>query len=252
MLKKLFNRKPSDTPDIDSNAIPKHVAIIMDGNGRWAQKRGLPRTAGHKAGAETLRKMVEFAAQSGIEFLTCYAFSTENWKRPKTEVSFLMTLLSTYLEKEAKDLAKNGIRLKVLGDTQGLSSKLQKQIQKAEEITAKGTRLQLNLAINYGGQQEILAACQKFAVEVEQGLTKPNEITIEKFESLLTTQNIPNPDLLIRPGGDYRISNFLLWQLAYTELWFSPILWPDFSEKEFELALENFKNRERRFGGVVQ
>ena len=129
---------------------------------------------------------------------------------------------------------------------------MQKQIQKAEEITAKGTRLQLNLAINYGGQQEILAACQKFAVEVEQGLSKPNEITIEKFESLLTTQNIPNPDLLIRPGGDYRISNFLLWQLAYTELWFSPILWPDFSEKEFELALENFKNRERRFGGVVQ
>ena len=236
----------------ESIQMPTHVAIIMDGNGRWAQKRGLPRTAGHKAGAETLRKMVEFAAQSGIEFLTCYAFSTENWKRPKTEVSFLMTLLSTYLEKEAKDLAKNGIRLKVLGDTQGLSSKLQKQIQKAEEITAKGTRLQLNLAINYGGQQEILAACQKFAVEVEQGLTKPNEITIEKFESLLTTQNIPNPDLLIRPGGDYRISNFLLWQLAYTELWFSPILWPDFSEKEFELALESFKNRERRFGGVVQ
>ncbi|MBP9484304.1 MAG: isoprenyl transferase [Negativicutes bacterium] len=236
----------------ESIQMPTHVAIIMDGNGRWAQKRGLPRTAGHKAGAETLRKMVEFAAQSGIEFLTCYAFSTENWKRPKTEVSFLMTLLSTYLEKEAKDLAKNGIRLKVLGDTQGLSSKLQKQIQKAEEITAKGTRLQLNLAINYGGQQEILAACQKFAVEVEQGLSKPNEITIEKFESLLTTQNIPNPDLLIRPGGDYRISNFLLWQLAYTELWFSPILWPDFSEKEFELALENFKNRERRFGGVVQ
>ena len=236
----------------ESIQMPTHVAIIMDGNGRCAQKRGLPRTAGHKAGAETLRKMVEFAAQSGIEFLTCYAFSTENWKRPKTEVSFLMTLLSTYLEKEAKDLAKNGIRLKVLGDTQGLSSKLQKQIQKAEEITAKGTRLQLNLAINYGGQQEILAACQKFAVEVEQGLSKPNEITIEKFESLLTTQNIPNPDLLIRPGGDYRISNFLLWQLAYTELWFSPILWPDFSEKEFELALENFKNRERRFGGVVQ
>ena len=236
----------------ESIQMPTHVAIIMDGNGRWAQKRGLPRTAGHKAGAETLRKMVEFAAQSGIEFLTCYAFSTENWKRPKTEVSFLMTLLSTYLEKEAKDLAKNGIRLKVLGDTQGLSSKLQKQIQKAEEITAKGTRLQLNLAINYGGQQEILAACQKFAVAVEQGLSKPNEITIEKFESLLTTQNIPNPDLLIRPGGDYRISNFLLWQLAYTELWFSPILWPDFSEKEFELALENFKNRERRFGGVVQ
>ena len=236
----------------ESIQMPTHVAIIMDGNGRWAQKRGLPRTAGHKAGAETLRKMVEFAAQSGIEFLTCYAFSTENWKRPKTEVSFLMTLLSTYLEKEAKDLAKNGIRLKVLGDTQGLSSKLQKQIQKAEEITAKGTRLQLNLAINYGGQQEILAACQKFAVEVEQGLSKPNEITIEKFESLLTTQNIPNPDLLIRPGGDYRISNFLLWQLAYTELWFSPILWPDFSEKDFELALESFKNRERRFGGVVQ
>ena len=232
--------------------MPAHVAIIMDGNGRWAQKRGLPRTAGHKAGAETLRKMVEFAAQSGIEFLTCYAFSTENWKRPKTEVSFLMTLLSTYLEKEAKDLAKNGIRLKVLGDMQGLSSKLQKQIIKAEEITAKGTRLQLNLAINYGGQQEILMACQKFAMEVEQGLSKPNAITVEKFESLLTTQNIPNPDLLIRPGGDYRISNFLLWQLAYTELWFSPILWPDFTEKDFAIALDSFRNRERRFGGVVK
>lgn len=236
----------------ESNQMPAHVAIIMDGNGRWAQKRGLPRTAGHKAGAETLRKMVEFAAQAGIKFLTCYAFSTENWKRPTTEVSFLMTLLSTYLEREAKDLAKNGIRLKVLGDIQGLSKKLQKQIQKAEEITATGTRLQLNLAINYGGQQEILKACQKYAVEVEQGLTKPSEITIEKFESLLTTQDIPNPDLLIRPGGDYRISNFLLWQLAYTELWFSPILWPDFSEKDFELALDSFKNRERRFGGVVK
>lgn len=229
---------------------PVHVAIIMDGNGRWAQKRGLPRTAGHKVGAEVLRNIVEYAASSPVEYLTCYAFSTENWKRPKLEVSFLMKLLSHYLEDEIENLKRNQIRLKIIGDKSGLSSKLQKQVEKAESMTENGERLQLNLAINYGGHQDLVFACREIARKIEQKELQVDSINEEMIASHLSTQGIPAPDLLIRPGGDYRISNFLLWELAYTEFFFIEKLWPDFTSEDFDEIINSFMIRERRFGGV--
>ena len=228
-----------------------HIAVIMDGNGRWAQKRGLPRTGGHKVGAEVLRKIIEWATQTEIEHLTCYAFSTENWKRPKIEVTFLMTLFSSYLEKEVKNLKKNGVRLKIIGDKAGLSSKLQKLIVKAEAETADGQNLQLNLAVNYGSQQDITEAVRLIAQEVLEGKMNPAEIQVDTITNHLSTAGIPEPDLLIRPGGDFRISNYLLWELAYTEFFFYEKLWPDFTVEDMEQILSDFKNRERRFGGLV-
>ncbi|MBP7247893.1 MAG: di-trans,poly-cis-decaprenylcistransferase [Negativicutes bacterium] len=228
-----------------------HIAVIMDGNGRWAQKRGLPRTGGHKVGAEVLRKIIEWATQTEIEHLTCYAFSTENWKRPKIEVTFLMTLFSSYLEKEVKNLKKNGVRLKIIGDKAGLSSKLQKLIVKAEAETADGQNLQLNLAVNYGSQQDITGAVRLIAQAVLEGKMKPDEIQVDTITNQLSTAGIPAPDLLIRPGGDFRISNYLLWELAYTEFFFYEKLWPDFTVEDMEQILSDFKNRERRFGGLV-
>ena len=228
-----------------------HIAVIMDGNGRWAQKRGLPRTGGHKVGAEVLRKIIEWATQTEIEHLTCYAFSTENWKRPKIEVTFLMTLFSSYLEKEVKNLKKNGVRLKIIGDKAGLSSKLQKLIVKAEAETADGQNLQLNLAVNYGSQQDITGAVRLIAQAVLEGKMKPDEIQVDTITNQLSTAGIPALDLLIRPGGDFRISNYLLWELAYTEFFFYEKLWPDFTVEDMEQILSDFKNRERRFGGLV-
>ncbi len=228
-----------------------HVAVIMDGNGRWAQKRGLPRTGGHKVGAEVLRKIIEWATQTEIEHLTCYAFSTENWKRPKIEVTFLMTLFSSYLEKEVENLKKNGVRLKIIGDKTGLSKKLQKLIVKAESETANGQNLQLNLAVNYGSQQDITEAIRLIAQEVLEGKMNPAEIQVDTITNHLSTAGIPEPDLLIRPGGDFRISNYLLWELAYTEFFFYEKLWPDFTVEDMEQILSDFKNRERRFGGLV-
>ncbi len=228
-----------------------HVAVIMDGNGRWAQKRGLPRTGGHKVGAEVLRKIIEWATQTEIEHLTCYAFSTENWKRPKIEVTFLMTLFSSYLEKEVENLKKNGVRLKIIGDKTGLSKKLQKLIVKAESETANGQNLQLNLAVNYGSQQDITEAVRLIAQEVLEGKMNPAEIQVDTITNHLSTAGIPKPDLLIRPGGDFRISNYLLWELAYTEFFFYEKLWPDFTVEDMEQILSDFKNRERRFGGLV-
>ena len=227
-----------------------HVAIIMDGNGRWAKKKGLPRTSGHKAGAETLRKIIEYATASEVEYLTCYAFSTENWKRPKIEVNFLMTLLSNYLKEEIKNLKENGVRLKVIGDIEGLSSKLQKQIAKAENETKDGDRLQLNLAINYGGRFDLIQAITNIARKVKDGEYQLDDISENLVSAALSTADIPEPDLLIRPGGDYRISNFLLWELAYTELFFCEKLWPDFTKEDLEKIMTDFKTRERRFGGL--
>ena len=228
-----------------------HVAVIMDGNGRWAQKRGLPRTGGHKVGAEVLRKIIEWATQTEIEHLTCYAFSTENWKRPKIEVTFLMTLFSSYLEKEVENLKKNGVRLKIIGDKTGLSKKLQKLIVKAESETANGQNLQLNLVVNYGSQQDITEAVRLIVQEILEGKMSPAEIQVDTITNHLSTAGIPEPDLLIRPGGDFRISNYLLWELAYTEFFFYEKLWPDFTVEDMEQILSDFKNRERRFGGLV-
>ena len=228
-----------------------HVAVIMDGNGRWAQKRGLPRTGGHKVGAEVLRKIIEWATQTEIEHLTCYAFSTENWKRPKIEVTFLMTLFSSYLEKKVENFKKNGSHLKIIEDKTALSKKLQKLIVKAESETANGQNLQLNLAVNYGSQQDITEAVRLIAQEVLEGKMNPAEIQVDTITNHLSTAGIPEPDLLIRPGGDFRISNYLLWELAYTEFFFYEKLWPDFTVEDMEQILSDFKNRERRFGGLV-
>lgn len=216
----------------------RHVAIIMDGNGRWASARHLPRTAGHKKGADAARKVIEAAADSNVQFLTLYAFSSENWKRPEQEVKELMNLLRFYLGSELSSLHKNNIRIKVIGDVSKLDLDIQQKILEAEKLTQANSALQLNIALSYGSRQEIIKAA--LAMEGNEG----------DFEAHLYTYQIPDPDLLIRTGGEQRLSNFLLWQLAYTELYFTDTLWPDFDEKQFEEAIAEFHRRERRFGGA--
>lgn len=222
--------------------LPVHVAVIMDGNGRWAKKRGLPRVKGHERGARVLRKVVELSAKLGIKYLTAFAFSKENWNRPKEEIDFLMNLLRNYLKKEVKTLEKNDIRLEVAGDVDELPQDIQELIKKAEEKTASGKRLELILAVNYGGRAEILRAAK--------GMAEEGEFSVEAFRRHLYLPHVPDPDLLIRTSGEQRISNFLLWQMAYTELYFTPVLWPDFSEKEYIKALLDYQKRERRFGRI--
>lgn len=222
--------------------LPVHVAVIMDGNGRWAKKRGLPRVKGHERGARTLRKVVELSAKLGIKYLTAFAFSKENWKRPKEEVEFLMDLLRNYLKKEVKILERNNIRLEVAGDIDELPQDIQVLIKKAEERTASGNRLGLVLAVNYGGRAEILRAAK--------GMVEEGEFSVEAFRRHLYLPHVPDPDLLIRTSGEQRVSNFLLWQMAYTELYFTSVLWPDFSEKEYIKALLDYQKRERRFGRI--
>lgn len=224
--------------------IPKHVAIIMDGNGRWAQNKGLARTEGHREGLNTLRKTIEFASVQGVMFLSVYAFSTENWKRPKKEVKFLMDLFSFFVDKEVQQLQAKKIKIKVLGDRQSLNKKTVEKIQWAEDLTKDNKQMQVNFLFNYGSRQELLQAVNKYLSE-DFGV-----VDEESFSKKLYTCDIPDPDLIIRTGGDYRLSNFLLWQAAYTELYFTPVLWPDFSDKDFVLALEDYSRRQRRFGGV--
>lgn len=228
--------------------IPEHVAIIMDGNGRWAQAQGKKRVVGHKAGAESVRSVVKGASKAGIKALTLFAFSSENWQRPEKEVSVLMDLFMHVLTKEVKRLHKNNICFQVIGDLSRFSEKLQKSIKKSEELTAKNDGLVLSIAANYGGRWDIANAAKVLATQV-----KNNELSIEDIdEELLNTQtclaNLPTLDLLIRTGGDYRISNFLIWQAAYAEFYFTETLWPDFNEEQFEKAIDVFDQRERRFG----
>jgi len=241
--------------DIDSeteregyNSIPRHVAIIMDGNGRWAQKRHLPRFAGHKAGVETVRDLVKACGEKGIKVLTLFAFSSENWRRPKKEVGLLMDLFLTALEHEVKKLHKNEVQLRIVGDTDVFPKKIQKRIQEAQILTANNTGLVLNIAANYGGKWDITQAVRKLAEQVQQGELSPEQIDADNIATNLCMHDLPEPDLFIRTGGEQRISNFLIWQLAYTELYFTDVLWPDFNRKEFELALESFAGRQRRFG----
>ncbi|SMC65411.1 isoprenyl transferase [Sporomusa malonica] len=254
MWKKWFSKKDNQEQtsynNIDSARIPKHVAIIMDGNGRWAQKRGFPRTLGHRAGAETLREVVKASAEIGIQVLTAYAFSTENWRRPDEEVSLLMSLLADYLDNEIAELEQNNVQIRFIGKIDELAPTLQKKIEKAQAQTAHNTGLILNLAVNYGGRTEILRAVKIISEQVlnkELELQDINESTIEEN---LYTVNLPAPDLLIRPSGDFRISNFLLWQMAYTEFWFTEINWPDFKPEHLVQAIYEFQQRERRFGGI--
>lgn len=243
-------RKAKLKQQLNSRQLPRHVAIIMDGNGRWARKRGLPRTVGHRAGAETLRKVVKVSVELKIEVLTVYAFSTENWKRPREEVNTLMQLLVEYLQKETLELHQHNVQLRIIGGLEALSPEVRTEINKATSLTKANTGLTLNIAINYGGQAEIVRAIQTIVNLVRGKQLEPAEITEHLVQKFLYTADLPDPDLLIRPAGDMRISNFLLWQLAYAEMWFTPTLWPDFREEDYLKALIAFQGRERRFGGL--
>ncbi len=222
---------------------PRHIAIIMDGNGRWAKKRGLPRKAGHAAGAETFRTIATYCKDIGVEYLTVYAFSTENWKRPEDEVGAIMGLLEKYLKESIEKMEKDGIRLKILGDTSRLSPGLRDLIRETDAITSRVQGMQVNVCLNYGGRDEILRAAKAWS---EAG----GEMTEEAFSRYLYTGGLPDPDLVIRPSGEYRISNFLLWQSAYAEFYYTDVLWPDFGPRELDRAIESFQKRDRRFGGV--
>jgi undecaprenyl diphosphate synthase len=228
--------------------LPRHIAIIMDGNGRWAKQRFLPRTAGHRSGVGAVRKTVEHCLARGVEALTLFAFSSENWRRPATEVSLLMELFVASLERETRKLHENGVRLRVIGDRSAFTSVLQNRIAASEELTRQNDRLNLVIAANYGGRWDILQAARRLVEQAERGELRAAEIDIETFESHLALADLPEPDLFIRTGGERRISNFLLWQLAYTELYFTPVLWPDFDEKALDQALEDYAGRQRRFG----
>jgi undecaprenyl diphosphate synthase len=236
----------------ESGEIPKHIAIIMDGNGRWAKKRNLPRVAGHREGVESVRYMVESCAHLGVEVLTLYTFSTENWNRPQDEVSTLMRLIVKSLQNETNELHKNNIQLSAIGDIKSLPTIVQNELNQAIEKTKNNTRLTLNLALSYSGRWELLEAVRTIIREFEEGKLTQEDITEELVSSHLTTKNFPDPDLMIRSGGEYRISNFLLWQLAYSELYVSQVLWPDFRTEELYKAVKDFQQRERRFGLVSE
>ena len=228
----------------------RHVAIIMDGNGRWAQRRGLPRTAGHRQGIKAVRRVTEAALELGIPFLTLFAFSEENWGRPATEVQNIFALLELYLSSEAEELANRGIRLKIIGDRKRLPERCRLQIAEAERVTRFGRRLTLTVAVNYGGRSDLTAACQKLASRVEAGELTVEEISPERIDAALDTAFMPDPDVVIRTAGELRISNFLLWQMAYAELFFSPLAWPDFTGEHLAEAVRGFGARRRNFGGV--
>lgn len=230
--------------------LPGHIAIIMDGNGRWAQKRGLPRTAGHREGARTLNRIVKYCSTIGIKYLTVYAFSTENWSRPKSEVDALMELLKEYLDKADKELEGHDVKINVLGSSERLSEDLKKKISNVVEKTANNKGLVLNVAFNYGGRDEIVNAVRKIAQDVKNGNIKIQDINESLVSKKLYTAGMPDPELVIRPSGEKRISNFLIWQSSYAELWYSNVLWPDFKEKHLMQAIKDFNKRHRRFGGI--
>jgi undecaprenyl diphosphate synthase len=238
-----------DKPEFaDRGKVPRHVAIIMDGNGRWARQRRSPRTVGHAAGIAAVRKTVRFCAQQGVEVLTLFAFSSENWRRPPQEVSVLMRLFIESLAQETRQLREQGIRLRVIGERSILPQTLREHIQEAENLTAANRKMTLVIAVNYGGRWDIVQAAQRIAAEVASGALAPERIDEETLAAFLSTAEWPEPDLFIRTGGEQRISNFLLWPLAYTELYFTAVLWPDFGETELEEAFAEFAGRERRFG----
>ncbi|MBL4930871.1 isoprenyl transferase [Clostridium paridis] len=235
---------------LDYDNIPKHIAIIMDGNGRWAKQKGLPRSFGHKAGTETVRKVIKECNRLGVKYLTLYAFSTENWKRPKDEVNVLMNILVEYLRKEFNELNENNVVINHIGDITGLPLECQKELISAYERTKNNTGVTMNLAINYGGRTEIVDATKKIIEEIENGILTINNLNEKMFSSYLYTKNMPDPDLIIRPSGEQRLSNFLLWQCAYSEFWYSNINWPDFNEDDLRKAIFDYQNRDRRYGGI--
>lgn len=241
--------KKSDI-DMSQMKIPNHVAIILDGNGRWAKKRLMPRNFGHMQGAKTVENICEEAWNMGIKYLTVYAFSTENWKRPEDEVNALMKLLKNYLKDCIERSNSNNMRVRVIGDKTGLSEEINEKIAALEEMTKNNTGLNFTIAINYGSRDEMVRAMKKIAMDVKDGKVSPEEITEETFNRELDTVGIPDPDLLIRTSGEQRLSNYLLWQLAYTEFYFTDVLWPDFSKKDLEDAVFAYNKRDRRFGKI--
>lgn len=242
----LFRKKKTAVPRV----IPTHIAIVMDGNGRWAKRRGLPRQAGHKVGAEAFRTIANYAKSIGLSYLTVYAFSTENWKRSDEEVDAIMELLERYLREAIADMDKNRVRFCFFGDLSRLSPELREEARIAAERSSKYEGVQVNFCLNYGGRAEILRAAQRFAAQCAAGEAKPEELTEQRFSELMYSAGIPDPELVIRPGGELRISNFLLWQSAYAEYYFTDVLWPDFGPKELDLAIDAFNHRNRRFGGA--
>ena len=247
----LFDLKKSyEAGQVDMSRLPRHIAIIMDGNGRWAKQRGLPRTAGHKVGAEVFRKVAKHCKKLGVEYLTVYAFSTENWKRPAEEVNTIMGLLKQYMLEAIETMEEEKIRLKFFGDLSPLSPELQKLVEKTNALSKQIDGVQANICLNYGGRDEILRAARAFAKECAAGEKQPEELTEAMFSDYLFSAGVPDPELIIRPSGEVRLSNFLLWQCAYAEFYFCDTLWPDFNEETLEEAIIDYQKRDRRFGGI--
>ena len=242
--------KQEDCPQLDRGRIPVHFAAVLAGNGRWAQKRGLPRTAGHSAGSESFQRAAEYLQSLGVGYFTVYAFSTENWKRPAEEVGAIMGLLERYLKKAVREMAEKNIRLTFFGDLEPLSPGLKRLIAETTEISRHTTGMQVNVCLNYGGRDELLRAARSLARDCAEGRLSPEEISGEMLSSRLYSAGIPDPDLMIRPGGELRLSNFLLWQNAYTEFYFTDVLWPDMDERELDRAIIAYQSRKRRFGGI--
>ena len=245
-----FRKKMKQSAEIDHSRIPRHIGIIMDGNGRWARRRGLPRSAGHKRGADILEDICDYCNGLGVEALTVYAFSTENWSRPQKEIDALMDLLYDYLLMVEEKFKGRDMKLKISGDISPLTPKIQAAIHHAEEVTASGKRMILNIALNYGGRDEIVRAARKIAAAAAAGTQKIDAIDEAAFAAYLDMGDLPEVDLIIRPSGEMRLSNFMLWESAYAELWFSDICWPDFRPKDMQQAILDYQNRDRRFGGV--
>ena len=250
-MKFAFFKKSGDKAgQVDFDRLPRHIAIILDGNGRWAKQRSLPRTAGHKVGAETFRTIATYCRDIGIDYLTVYAFSTENWKRPKEEVDTIMALLKVYLLEAIDTMEKDNVRLCFMGDMTVLNAELRELVDRCNAISAKLSGCQCNICINYGGRAEIIHAAKSFAAKCVSGEANAGELTEDAFEQYLYSAGIPSPELLIRPGGEQRLSNFLLWQCAYAEFYFTDVLWPDFSKEELLKAISVYQRRNRRFGGL--
>jgi len=243
-------RRQRNKQVLDLERLPRHIAIIMDGNGRWAAKRALPRSAGHAAGAETFRRVATYCNEIGVEYLTVYAFSTENWKRPADEVGTIMQLLEKYLHEALMKMERDKIKLSFFGDHSLLSPELRKLMQETDELSKKLEGMQVNICLNYGGRGELVRAAANFAADVADGRVSRDSLTEEVFSEYMYSAGIPDPDLIVRPSGEMRLSNFLLWQSAYSELYFSDVLWPDFNERELDRAIMSYQSRDRRYGGV--
>lgn len=246
----LFSKKPAARDEVDFSRLPRHIAIIMDGNGRWAKKRGLPRTAGHAAGAETFRTIATYCKDIGLDYLTVYAFSSENWKRPEEEVGAIMGLLKKYLLEAVSRMERDKVKMEFFGDLSPLTPELRELCGRTREISRHYEGCQVNVCLNYGGRDELIRAAKAFARDCAEGKADPNHLTEDQFSGYLYSRGVPDPDLIIRTSGELRLSNFLLWQAAYSEFYITDVLWPDFSKEELHRAIASYQSRERRFGGV--